>query len=203
MKRRRYCGFTLVELLVVILIISVLAGFLVPAVFQGRKRVRRIQCTNRLRSIGQLAMGYATDNRDWLPVADAEDPRAYESFQIMVNEVQEARDPKLYICPASQDMEAKADEDGGVFELDEDTVSYAWRNKRLRTSGGARARQPIGCDNSIAIPEEGIEENHDDGMNVLYLDSSVEYMNLKELQKKKAYADGDLEEWFASQNLGT
>jgi hypothetical protein len=147
-------------------------------------------------------MGYASDNRDWLPVARGDEPAAYESFQVLVDEVVEARDPQLYICPSSQDMEAEPEEEGGTFQLDEDTVSYAWRNRRLRTSGGTRAKTPIGCDNSIAIPEEGIEENHDDGMTVLYLDSSVEFMLLKELRKNETYQEGGLEEYFASRNLG-
>jgi hypothetical protein len=99
-------------------------------------------------------------------------------------------------------MEAEPEEQGGPFVLDEDTVSYAWRNSRLRTSGGTRAKTIIGCDNSVAMPEEGIEENHDDGMTVLYLDSSVEFMNLKELRNDDAYQDGGLEEFFAKNKVG-
>ncbi len=201
MKRNRLGGFTLVELLVVILIISVLAGFLVPAVFQGRKRVARIQCTNHLRSIGQAAFGWSTDNKGFLPVARTEDPRAYESFQIMVDDLVEAREPSMYVCPASQDLEAEADEEG-MFQLDEDTVSYAWRNVKLRTSSGSKLKTPIGCDNSIAIPEEMIEENHDDGMTILFLDSSVEFMTIKDMERFSSYADGGLEEYFAKNRIG-
>jgi prepilin-type N-terminal cleavage/methylation domain-containing protein len=201
MKRNRFFGFTLVELLVVILIISVLAGFLVPAVFQGRKRVARIQCTNHLRSIGQAAMGWSTDNKGFLPVMRSEEPMAYESFQIMVDDLVEAREPEMYVCPSSQDLEAEVDEEG-LFQLDEDTVSYAWRNTRLRTSSGSKLKTPIGCDNSIAIAEEGIEENHDDGMTILFLDSSVEFMTIKELESNSAYEDGGLEEYFAKNKLG-
>ena len=179
-----------------------MAGFLVPAVFQGRKRVKRVQCMNRIRSIGQLAVAYADDNRGFLPVASGEEPRAYESFQLLVNDMVDARDPKLYVCPASQDIEAEAPADGGPFELTEENVSYAWRNRRLRTSGGVRGKTPIGCDNSIADPNEGIEENHDDGMNVLYLDTSVEWLPLKDLKKDQTYSEGGLEEWLAQHKLG-
>ena len=109
--------------------------------------------------------------------------------------------PEMYVCPSSQDLEAEVDEEG-LFQLDEDTVSYAWRNARLRTSSGSKLKTPIGCDNSIAIAEEGIEENHDDGMTILFLDSSVEFMTLKELQSNSAYEDGGLEEYFAKNKLG-
>ena len=102
MKKR---GFTLVELLVVILIISVLAGFLVPAVFQGRKKVARIQCTNNLANIGKLALIYADDNKGQLPVADTEEPRAYESLNLLAEQISDARKGEMYVCPASQDEE--------------------------------------------------------------------------------------------------
>jgi len=80
-------------------------------------------------------------------------------------------------------------------------VSFAWRNRRLRVGAGGR-KKPIGCDNSIQIPEENIEENHDDGMNVLYLDTSVEWMKLSDLKKDPTFQEGGLEEWLAKNNLG-
>ena len=203
---RRTCrtsaAFTLVELLVVILIISVLAGFLVPVVSEARRRVWCARCLNNLRNIGQLAVAYAEDNRGFIPVASGGDPRAYQSFQLLVNEMLNARDPELYVCPVSKDSEAQPPYDGAVFELTEDNVSYAWRNKPLRVRGSAYSKTPLGCDDSIADPREGIEENHLGGMNVLYLDTSVRWVSLRELNGDAAFAEEGLRGWLAEHNLG-
>ena len=62
-------GFTLVELLVVIGIIALLIGILLPALSRAREMAKRTACSANLRSLGQLALMYANDNKGRFPLA--------------------------------------------------------------------------------------------------------------------------------------
>ena len=53
-KKRNQKGFTLVELLVVVAIISILSALLLPGVARAKVKARRISCLNNLK---QLALG--------------------------------------------------------------------------------------------------------------------------------------------------
>jgi len=67
--RWKTAGFTLVELLVVIGIISVLIAMLLPALAKARASAQSVQCLGNLRQLGQYTLAYAGEFNA-LPWAD-------------------------------------------------------------------------------------------------------------------------------------
>jgi prepilin-type N-terminal cleavage/methylation domain-containing protein/prepilin-type processing-associated H-X9-DG protein len=73
MSRRR--GFTLVELLMVVMIIAVLISLLLPAILSARETARRGQCQRNLLQLGIALGNYASTHRVFPPgVVDVKGP---------------------------------------------------------------------------------------------------------------------------------
>ncbi len=64
--RRVSAGFTLVELLVVIVIIAILAALLLPVLNSGKHKAQTIACVNQLKQFAIAAQMYAADHNGFL-----------------------------------------------------------------------------------------------------------------------------------------
>ncbi len=68
-NRGRLRDFTLIELLIVISIIAILAGMLLPALNKARDMAKKIHCVSNQKSCGTAVIMYASDYKDWHPLA--------------------------------------------------------------------------------------------------------------------------------------
>jgi len=76
-RGKRRTAFTLVELLIVIAIIGVLAGFLVPTVMTAMENAYRVECQSNLRQIAISVINYTTDYKGGIPPTYVEDTGLY------------------------------------------------------------------------------------------------------------------------------
>jgi type IV pilus assembly protein PilA len=73
-------GFTLIELMVVVMIIAILVGIAIPAFLGARKRAQDTAVKSNLRNALSTAQTIFTDNQAYLPVADVVGPPAVKGM---------------------------------------------------------------------------------------------------------------------------
>lgn len=78
------CGFTILELLVVISIVTILTAVLMPTLARVREAGERIECASNMRQIACALIDYTDENRDRLPALD------YTSQQSLIPRFSEA-----------------------------------------------------------------------------------------------------------------
>lgn len=79
-------GFTLVELLVVIGIITILIALLLPALRAAREQAKQVQCMSNLRQLGMMAHNYVSISNGYFPIAKYGDGDEWD-FRVVTDAV--------------------------------------------------------------------------------------------------------------------
>jgi general secretion pathway protein G len=65
-------GFTLIEMLMVVLVIGILAGILLPVLAKAKSKAKYQQAQVEMRSIKSAILAYHLENRNWPDAQDAD-----------------------------------------------------------------------------------------------------------------------------------
>jgi prepilin-type N-terminal cleavage/methylation domain-containing protein/prepilin-type processing-associated H-X9-DG protein len=116
MKNRK--GFTLVELLVVIGIISILIAMLLPALNKAREAAKTVQCLSNIKQVMFGLTRYAQDNRGSLPYSSGLDNVRWAG-RLAGHPNHYIQDARVFMCPDRVDM----GDDGFLLEQLKQAVS--------------------------------------------------------------------------------
>lgn len=170
MTQRNSHGFTLVELLVVIGIISILISMLMPALSKTRQAAMSVQCKSNLRQVILACMYYAQDNKIYPPIPNltgSEDPATNRwgwyggIFRYMGGTSPEGRDflagdfPAAGRCPVDTFDSPWKFSYGGNYP---NVIGYSsnpsgwWRPGRVIRPGTLKSRVIVAGDTTYNLP---------------------------------------------------
>ncbi len=173
MGNPRRGGFSLVELLTIMAIITLLVAILIPSMSRARHLGRLSVCATRLNGIGKAAQAYATENEGVLPTfVEKEGTSANKQLSDTVGFKAHNASPsvatrsntrgwyrtirdryvgvEMFACPSHRNVVAATTEglkthDRHDFPVERDIepISYSLQRTKLWVDGGAILGQPV------------------------------------------------------------
>lgn len=173
-------SFTLIEMLVVIAIISILAGLLLPALQAARERARQAACKNNLYNIGKACYLYAETNSEFYPYS--ENTVCTDSLALLYPDLIPTQ--PSFRCPSTSDRPeieiSDIDTEFGKTKNKSFLDKPGWTSFAYDKEVGFRTvdpMTPVAADmdgTSVANPQS-TTSNHRGGQNVLFYDTHVDW----------------------------
>ena len=198
--------FTLIELLVVIAIIAILASMLLPALNKAREAAQASKCVSNLKQMGQTAIMYSQDYRDYLP-GNTDDAGNFLvtiadfwvkplSWGYQMQEVQKLPE-RFQRCPVAPLMEnAILNNQAGTSYMMCSYSSHCLMNKakpdhvmfwaRTTTDVWSEAYPTIGQESVLTSALNGFTA-HNKMMNFCFLDGHVDKGSALEMDKPELF----------------
>ncbi|MCH2175963.1 MAG: type II secretion system GspH family protein [Lentisphaeria bacterium] len=165
--------FTIIELLVVITVISILAGMLLPVLSTAREKARRINCASNLKQLGLSCLMYANDYDGAFPMnsdlkfdyQNHSTESTKKHFQILIDRSYMSNG-KIFGCPSNDDVGQNLNETDYFYVTgNKDSESSASTLSLIGDQGAADGKES----------EEDEQRNHGEGFyNILFVDGHVE-----------------------------
>ena len=142
-------GFSLLELIVVVAIISILAAILLPALGRARESARRVTCANNLKEFGLVFKMFSAENKGFWPVRNvpyrlpyAPDLRCRSHFDGAYLYPEYFNDINLMICPGDAESFPQLPSNLTM------AVGTGWDNDPLENGVKGKTTYPITVDYS-------------------------------------------------------
>lgn len=190
-------GFSLIDILVAIAVMTALIAMLLPALSKAQESARRVKCSSNIRQIGLAIQMYAYDNRDQLPSSmfDSQGVRQPGSAAEMIflraaatqntlstpqwdglgilHELEYLNHPGVFYCPSH----------GGTHPYSAYVDGWAGNDETLQIAGNFHYRIPdrsrflAELDSTVTLVADGMRRrsdyNHTIGNNFMKADLSV------------------------------
>ncbi|MBV9865901.1 MAG: DUF1559 domain-containing protein [Abitibacteriaceae bacterium] len=201
-RRRVGRGFTLIEILVVIAILSLLAAILFPVFSRARESARRTSCASNLKQLGMAFMQYTQDSDERLPLAtdggnggskvpggwvyfDTWPYSGTQHFDVTRGNVYPyVKNPQVYICPSDTYGSDSGDSYAYNACMTASTLSQPHNGKNLAVFPDTSiwmllSEESMGCcdstDDGFEYPGNTFSSRHLGGSNIAFLDGHVKF----------------------------